>query len=714
MDVSQGEELNAAAPEAAERAQKLRDLLRCHDYRYYVLDRPEISDAEYDALMRELSGLEERFPAIRMPDSPTQRVGGQPAAGFGTVRHPVPLLSLENAFSEGDLRDFDRRVRRWLEASGAEALAGRVDGPIEYIVELKIDGLTVTARYEDGLLVQGATRGDGETGEDITHSLKTVRSLPLRIPGQAAGLSGEAPRVLVVRGECFMPAASFKKLNQEREAAGEEPFANPRNAAAGSLRQLDPKVAAARNLDVFMYQILIEEPGQGAAGQATQGEALKRLEDLGFKVNPERQLCSGIGEVIGYCRRWAEKRSSLPYEIDGLVIKVNSVAARNALGDRAKSPRWAIAYKFPAEQATTRVKDIIVQVGRTGAVTPTAVLEPVRVAGSTVTRATLHNEDLIRQKDIRIGDTVVIQKAGDVIPEVVRSLAEVRTGFEKVFEMPGRCPECGSAIVRPEGEAVARCTGASCPGQRREGIIHFASRDAMNIEGLGPEIIARLLETEKIHDAADLYHLSFDDIRPLGRMGDKSAQNLFESIGRTRRSPLGRLIFALGIRHVGARAAASLARHFGSLRRLAEAAFEELTSITEIGPRIAQSVQDFFRQPLNLEFIDRLERGGVATEQAGAAAEFEAETESAAGALAGKTVVITGTLAAMDRREAEELVASLGGRPSGSVSKKTDYVVVGDNPGSKLDKARRILASGEKTNLTVLSEEEFLRLAGRE
>ena len=666
------------APEPARReAERLRQEIRYHDHRYHVLDRPEISDHEYDQLLRDLQELEAAYPELVAPDSPTQRVGGEVLPGFASVAHRVPLLSLDNAFTAGDLREFDRRVR-----------AG-VDGEaVEYVVELKIDGLTVALHYEAGELLRGATRGDGRTGEDITANLRAVRSVPLR-------LRRPAPAVLGVRGECYLPLEAFERLNAEAAAQDQGLFANPRNAAAGSLRQLDPRVTASRRLDTFIYNILYIDPPE--AMPATQWGTLERLGELGFRTNPHRRLCSGIEEVIAHCEEWASRRESLPYEIDGLVVKVDSLAQQERLGARSKSPRWAIAFKFPPSQVVTRVTDVTVQLGRTGALTPTAILEPVRVAGSTVSRATLHNEELVREKDVRIGDWVVIQKAGDVIPEVVRSLPERRTGNEREFAMPTRCPECGAPVERAPGEAAHRCTGSDCPGQRREAIIHFASRDAMNVEGLGDELVARLLQEGLVRDAADLYHLGYEQLVGLERFGPKSAQNLLAAIDRTRKNPLRRLIFALGIRHVGERAAGILARRFGSLAALTRASAEELTAIREIGPKIAESVIAYFQRPDASRLIDRLEAGGVST------AESSGTVVAAGGPLAGKTVVLTGTLASLGRKEAEELVERAGGRPSGSVSRKTGYLVVGESPGSKLAKARELA-------VPILTEEEFLRL----
>lgn len=699
--------------EAARRLERLRKQIRHHDYQYYVLDKPEITDAEYDALMRELLALEERFPELVTPDSPSQRVGGAPLAGFATVRHPVPLLSLANAYSDGELRDFDARLRRFL---------GLAAGELDYVAELKIDGLTVALTYEDGLLVQAATRGDGAEGEDVTANARTVRAIPLRLfdPGRIADVEGSAPRpprTLVVRGEVYMPRAAFAKLNEERRAAGEPLFANPRNAGAGSLRQLDPKVTVSRTLDVFVYSVLVPEEAF-----PTQEAVLKGLRAWGFPVNPHSRYCRNIEEVIQFCRDWQEKRASLPYDIDGVVVKLNDLAKARALGATGRTPRAQVAFKFPAEQVMTTVKDIVVNVGRTGAVTPLAILEPVVVAGSTVSRATLHNEDYIRAKDIRIGDTVIIQKAGDVIPEVVSVVAERRTGRETEFVMPRECPECGGPVARPEGEAVARCTNPACPAQTFEGILHFGSRPAMAIDGLGPAIISQLLEKGLVREPADLYRLTVEEVAGLERMGPKSAANLVAAIDKSRRASLERLIFALGIRHVGEGVARVLAKHFGSMGRLMDATEEELTAIPEVGPVIARSVRTFFEDEGNRAAIRDLAEAGVVAAGAEVPPAPESAVEPSAagegveaavggvtikpGALAGQTVVITGTLSRFGRRDAEDAVRAAGGNVTGSVSRKTSFVVVGENAGSKLDKAQVL-------GIPVITEDEFiLRLGG--
>jgi DNA ligase (NAD+) len=662
--------------EARLRVRALREQIEYHNYRYYVLDEPVISDAEYDRLMRELQTLEREFPELVTPDSPTQRVGGEPRPGFATVRHFTPMLSLANAFDEESLRDFDRRVR---ELVGGES--------VEYVVEPKIDGLAVSLYYENGLLVWGATRGDGEVGEDITPNLKTIRSIPLRL---------RTPNVtrVEVRGEAYMPKAAFAELNAAREEAGEPPFANPRNAAAGSLRQLDPRVTASRQLNIYVYGLGLVEGGRAPA---THAEALAWLREAGFRVNPGHRVCRNIEEALACCREWEGKRFDLPYVIDGMVIKVNSLDQQRRLGATLKSPRWAVAYKFPPEQAVTVIEDIIVRVGRTGVLTPTALFRPVRLAGTTVSRATLHNEDLIREKDVRIGDHVVVQKAGDVIPEVVRVLPERRTGRERPYTLPRRCPACGAHTVRLEGEVAWRCPNMACPAQLHERLIHFASRNAMDIAGLGPKIIAQLLERGLVRNVADLYNLRYEDLVNLERLGPKSAQNLLRAIAETRDRPLAQLIFGLGIRHVGERAARVLAERFGSLEGLMAATEEELQEIPEIGPKIAASVVAFFAAEENREIVRRLERAGVRTRE-----EVRVRGDLP---LAGKTFVLTGALERFTRQEAERLITELGGRVASSVSRKTDYVVVGENPGSKYERAAAL-------GVPILNEEEFLALVG--
>ncbi|MGJ7036657.1 NAD-dependent DNA ligase LigA [Anoxybacillus eryuanensis] len=650
---------------------ELREQIEKHNYAYYVLDQPSISDAEYDELMRRLMELEEQYPQYKTPDSPSQRVGGAPLEAFKKVTHRVPMLSLSNAFNEGDLRDFDRRVRQEV-------------GDVRYVCELKIDGLAVSLHYEDGYFVQGATRGDGTTGEDITENLKTIRSLPLRLRKKVT---------IEVRGEAYMPRKSFEKLNEQRKMNGEELFANPRNAAAGSLRQLDPKVAAARQLDVFIYSVVNSEE----LGLVSHSESLRYLDELGFKTNPARKVCETIDAVLAYIGQWHEQRASLPYDIDGIVIKVDAFAQQKQLGATAKSPRWAIAYKFPAEEVVTQLVDIELSVGRTGVVTPTAILQPVRVAGTIVQRASLHNEDYIREKDIRLGDYVVIKKAGDIIPEVVRSLPERRTGKEKPFDMPTHCPACASELVRLDDEVALRCVNPQCPAQIREGLIHFVSRQAMNIDGLGEKVIAQLFEQGLVQSVADLYTLTKDQLVSLERMGEKSATNLLQAIEASKQNSLERLLFGLGIRHVGAKAAKTLAEHFETMERLQQATKEELTAIHEIGEKMADSIVTYFSKEEVKQLLDRLRAHGVNMTYKGAK-----RTADASATFAGKTFVLTGTLQSMSRSEAKEKIEALGGKVTGSVSKKTDVVVVGEEAGSKLEKARQL-------GITIWDEARFLQ-----
>lgn len=650
---------------------ELREQIEKHNYAYYVLDQPSISDAEYDELMRKLMELEEQYPQYKTPDSPSQRVGGAPLEAFKKVTHRVPMLSLSNAFNEGDLRDFDRRVRQEV-------------GDVRYVCELKIDGLAVSLRYEDGYFVQGATRGDGTTGEDITENLKTIRSLPLRLSKKVT---------IEVRGEAYMPRKSFEKLNEQRKMNGEELFANPRNAAAGSLRQLDPKVAAARQLDVFIYSVVNSEE----LGLVSHSESLRYLDELGFKTNPARQVCETIDDVLAYIEQWHEQRASLPYDIDGIVIKVDAFAQQKQLGATAKSPRWAIAYKFPAEEVVTQLVDIELSVGRTGVVTPTAILQPVRVAGTIVQRASLHNEDYIREKDIRLGDYVVIKKAGDIIPEVVRSLPERRTGKEEPFDMPTHCPACASELVRLDDEVALRCVNPQCPAQIREGLIHFVSRQAMNIDGLGEKVIAQLFEHGLVRSVADLYTLTKDQLVALERMGEKSATNLLQAIEASKQNSLERLLFGLGIRHVGAKAAKTLAEHFETMERLQQATKEELTAIHEIGEKMADSIVTYFSKEEVKQLLERLRAYGVNMTYKGAK-----QTVDISSTFAGKTFVLTGTLQSMSRSEAKETIEALGGKVTGSVSKKTDVVVVGEDAGSKLEKARQL-------GITIWDEARFLQ-----
>ncbi|WP_456272584.1 NAD-dependent DNA ligase LigA [Bacillus sp. AK031] len=647
---------------AEQKVTELHNLLNQYNYEYHVLDKPSVPDAEYDRVMNELIAIETEFPELRTADSPTQRVGGNTLEAFEKVEHRTPMLSLGNAFNEEDLRDFDRKVRQ---TAGED---------FSYVCELKIDGLAVSLRYEGGLFSQGATRGDGTIGEDITANLKTIKSIPLRI---------SEPLTMEVRGEAFMPKRSFESLNKAREEREEEPFANPRNAAAGSLRQLDPRIAASRNLDIFLYSIA----DVGETGVVSHSAGLDLLDKMGFKTNRERKKCKDIEEVIQYVEGWVEKRPDLPYDIDGIVIKVDSLDLQQELGTTAKSPRWAIAYKFPAEEVVTLLKDIELSVGRTGVVTPTAILEPVKVAGTTVQRASLHNEDLIREKDIKIGDYVVVKKAGDIIPEVVNVLEERRTGEEKDFHMPEDCPECGSELVRLEGEVALRCINPKCPAQIREGLIHFVSRNAMNIDGLGEKVISQLFKEGLIVDVADIYRLQRDQLLQLERMGEKSVDNLLGAIEASKANSLEKLLFGLGIRHVGAKAAKTLAQEFDNIDNLMKASKEELTAINEIGDKMADAVVAYFDKEEAVELIGELKSAGVNTEYKGPK---PVKAEDIDSYLAGKTVVLTGKMEQLGRNEAKQKVEGLGGKVTGSVSKKTDLLIAGEDAGSKLSKAQEL------------------------
>ncbi|WP_062515516.1 NAD-dependent DNA ligase LigA [Halobacillus sp. KGW1] len=648
--------MNAA--EAQQRIEALRQELETYSYEYHTLDTPSVPDAVYDQKMRELMNLEAEFPDLKTPDSPSQRVGGEPLDAFRKVQHDIPMLSLGNAFDDQELRDFDRRVRNGTEEE------------VSYVCELKIDGLAVSLKYENGVFVRGATRGDGTTGEDITNNLRTIKNIPLRL---------KEPVTLEVRGEAYMPKQSFIRLNEAKEANGEEPFANPRNAAAGSLRQLDPKVAAKRNLDVFLYGVGVWEEDP----TSSHSERLERMKDYGLKTNPEWKKCNNIEEVIDYVHSWVERRPDLDYEIDGIVIKVDRLDQQDTLGFTAKSPRWATAYKFPAEEAVTKLKDIELSVGRTGAVTPTAVLEPVKVAGTTVQRASLHNEDLIKEKDIRIGDTVVIKKAGDIIPEVVRVLTEQRTGEEEPYQMPDTCPECGSELVRLDEEVALRCINPNCPAQLREGLIHFVSRNAMDIDGLGEKVIAQLFQESLIHNIADLYKLDKEELLQLERMGEKSVQNLLNALEASKQNSLERLLFGLGIRYVGSKAASTLAQHFEHIDALIAADVETLEQVPEIGSKMADSIASYFHEPHVIELIDDLKELGLNMEYLGA----KKSDQPADSPFAGKTIVLTGKMEHYSRSEAKKLVEELGGSVTGSVSKKTDLLIAGEDAGSKYTKA---------------------------
>lgn len=647
---------------AKNRILELRELLEKYNYEYHVLDKPSVPDAEYDQLMKELIELENNHPELHDEHSPTSRVGGAVLDFFEKVEHTVPMLSLGNAFNDQDLRDFDRRVR------------DGVGDNVTYVAELKIDGLAVSLLYEDGRFIRGATRGDGTIGEDITNNLKTIRSIPFKL---------KDPVMLEVRGEAFMPKRSFQKLNAHREEEGQELFANPRNAAAGSLRQLDPKIAASRNLDIFLYGV-----GKlDGHSVDSHDESLTYLSHLGFKTNPEWKKCDNIDEVIEYVNGWQEKRPDLPYEIDGIVIKVNSLYQQEELGFTAKNPRWAIAYKFPAEEVVTKLEGIELNVGRTGVVTPTALLQPVLVAGTTVKRASLHNEDLIREKDIKIGDYVVVKKAGDIIPEVVNVITERRTGEETDFNMPTECPECESKLERLDGEVALRCLNPQCPAQIREGFIHFVSRNAMNIDGLGEKVVAQLFKEKLIDNVADLYKLERDKLLELERMGEKSADNLLAAIEKSKENSLERLLFGLGIRHVGAKAAKTIAQRFETMETLITATKEELLEVEEIGEKMADSIQLYFSKPEVKELMEELQSLGVNMTYKGPKL---IKVEDLDTPFAGKTVVLTGKLSILTRNEAKEKLERLGAKVTGSVSKNTDMLIAGEDAGSKLDKAKKL------------------------
>ena len=659
----------------AREIEKLRNEIRRHDELYYVAATPEISDREYDELMETLQKLEAAHPELITPDSPTQRVGGRPAEGFPEVVHTRQMLSLDNSYNIDELRAFDERCRRLAE--------GRA---LEYVAELKIDGLSLSLQYEDGLLLRGVTRGDGRIGEDVTQNARTIRSVPLRLKSQAKGIDTG----LEVRGEVFIPRDVFERTNAEREEQGEPRFANPRNAAAGAIRQLDSRLVARRKLEMFAYDLLVN----GRKPFPTHWEALDWLNKAGFRVNPNCKLAKTIDEVIDFANEQESLRDDLGYEIDGLVVKVNSTALQDEFGATSKAPRWAIAYKYPARQASTKVLDIFVSVGRTGAITPVALLEPVFLAGTTVARATLHNEDEIKRLGVRIGDTVMIEKSGEVIPKVLSVVTSKRTGKEREFEPPENCPVCGGLISRPEGEVVARCVAADCTAQLLGKLIHFASRRAMRIEGLGVVLAEQLIAEKMVKDAGDLYSLTLEQVASLPRMAKKSATNLLTQIEASKSRDLSSLIYALGIRHVGERTAGILAHELGSLEKLTEATVEELDAIPEIGLTVAESVRDWFDDEGNRALCDRLRAAGVKT---------EAERHSSSEAderFAGKQFVLTGTLVSFTRDEARALIEARGGRVNSSVSKKTDYVVAGEAAGSKLDKAQSL-------GVTILEEDTF-------
>lgn len=662
----------------AERVRQLRTEIEHHNFRYFVLDDPEIPDAEFDRLMRELRDLESRHPELVTPDSPTQRVGAGALSQFGEVQHRVPMLSLDNAFERDDVVAFDRRVRERL----GEA------GEVSYACEPKMDGLAVSVRYDGGVLVQAATRGDGSTGEEVTHNVRTIKSVPLRLHGRGW------PETLEARGEVFMPIAGFEEMNRRAEERGEKVFVNPRNAAAGSLRQLDPRVTASRPLDMFFYGV-----GQVEGGRLPErhSEILEQLQQWGLRPSPEIAVRQGVDGLLDYYEHIQHRRARLAYQIDGVVYKVDSLEQQRRLGFVARAPRWAIAHKFPAEEEMTVVRGIEWQVGRTGALTPVARLEPVFVGGVTVSNATLHNIDELHRKDVRVGDTVMIRRAGDVIPEVIRTIPERRPAHTREVQLPRHCPVCGSSVVKDEDGAIARCTGGLyCAAQRKESLRHFASRRAMDIEGLGTKLVEQLVDTGLVQSAADLYRMTREQLAGLDRMADKSAANVVAAVEASKATTLPRFLFALGIRDVGEATALSLAAHFGSLDALMDASVAQVEEVPDIGPVIAGHVHEFFREKHNRDVINALRKSGV---------HWPDMVRKRAKDLpfAGKTFVLTGTLSSMERHDAQELIRSLGGKASGSVSSKTDYVVAGSNAGSKLQKA-------EKLGITILDEQEFLKL----
>jgi DNA ligase (NAD+) len=655
------------------RTEALRRDILYHERKYYVDNDPQISDPEFDRLMAELRALEDRFPELVTPESPTRRVGEKPVEGFVSVVHRTPMLSIDNGYDEDEIREFEGRVRKILG-----------DQPVAYTAELKIDGLGISILYRDGKYARAVTRGDGVRGDDVTANVKTIRSLPLVIPER---------REVEVRGEVYLPFASFREINRGREEAGEPLFANPRNAAAGSLRLLDPREVASRNLDVFLYYLFVD-----GREEASQWGALRRLRELGFPANPHSRFCPALDDVLVYYREWNARRDELAYDADGIVVKVDDAEARRELGTTAKSPRWAISYKFPARQATTRVNDIVVQVGRTGALTPVAVLEPVKLSGTTIGRSTLHNEEELRRKDVRVGDYVLIERSGDVIPQVVSVMKERRPRGSKPFPWPTRCPVCGTEVFRPEGEVISRCVNASCPARLRESILHFASRRAMDVDGLGEAVVDQLLAAGLVRAIPDLYGLRFEDLVGLERLGPKSSRNLLDEIEASKGRGLARLLFALGIRHVGERLAQILAVRFGTLDALEAAAAGDLVQVEEVGPKVAESILFFFAQPVHRELVRRLREAGVSVRAAAAAAGPRP--------LAGQVFVITGTLEGLSRDEARELLEARGAEVGSSVTKKTTGLIVGGSPGSKLDKAREL-------GVRIIDAGEFDRLVGR-
>lgn len=661
--------------EAEKRIEYLREHIHYNNYRYYVLNDPIISDAEYDELMKELIKLEGQYPELITPDSPTQRVGAKPLEEFSKVRHLVPMISLADAFNEGELREFDARIKRML----------NINRDIEYCVEPKMDGLSSSLLYENGILIRGATRGDGIEGEEITQNLKTIKAVQIKLIESKYGL----PKLLEARGEVYMNKKDFKELNAEREKKGDQLFANPRNAAAGSIRQLDSKITAERKLNIYFWGIGVIE----GVNLKKQSEILDALTSWGFRVNPLVKVCVGIEEISDYYNEILAKRDSLEYEIDGLVVKVNSLDLQNKLGFTARAPRWAIAYKFPASQCSTKINDITVQVGRTGIITPVAILEPIYLAGVTVSRATLHNMDEIERKDIRIGDYVLVERAGDVIPAVIKPIKERRSGSEKKFLMPSKCPVCKADVIK-DG-AVHRCTNISCPAQIKEAILHFVSRPAMNIDGLGEKIVEQLLKNKIIQDIADIYYIKKEQLIELERFADKSASNIIDAIEKSKDATLEKFIYALGIRQVGQHMAKVLAKHFGSLNKIINAKEEELLEIKEVGPETTESLVAFFKEKRNRELIEKLLKAGIRIKQK--------ETKEELEKLQGTIFVFTGSLKTMTRDQAKEIVEKLGGRASSSVSKNITYVVAGEEAGSKLEKAKAL-------GIKIINEEEFLNI----
>jgi DNA ligase (NAD+) len=664
-----------SSPKSKKKTEKeineLRKVIRKHNYHYYVLDEPIISDYEYDNLLRKLISLEQKYPDLIAPDSPTQRVGAKPLEEFETARHLVPMLSLSNAFSEKELTDFDKRIKKKFPHQF-----------FNYIIELKIDGLAIALVYEDGILQRGATRGDGFVGEDITQNLRTINSIPLRL------IKFDNMQRVEVYGEVYMNKDSFNKLNQKRDKQGENLFANPRNAAAGSVRQLDPSITAQRQLDTFIYQATFPD----GSNFRTHLQVLNFLKSAGFKVNPHIKECQNIEEAINYCKTWESKKNKLNYEIDGMVIKLNQLSLREELGSTSKSPRWAIAFKFPPEQMTTVIKDIIVGVGRTGALTPVAVLDPVIISGSKVQRATLHNEDEIRRKDIRIGDTVLIQKAGEVIPEVVKVIKEKRSGEEKIFNMPEKCPVCGSKVIKLEDEVASRCNNISCPAQVKERIKHFVSREAMDVDGLGTALIEQLVDKGLIKDFGDLYYLKKEELTKLDRMAEKSSDNIIRAINNSKNRPLTNLIYALGIRYVGSYASKLLSKRISNLLDLKDMTEDDFINITEIGPKIAESIVLFFKKDENIKIIKKLEEAGVNLSSQ--------ENMQRKQTLDGIQFVLTGSLETFTRDEATKEIERLGGRVTGNVTKNTNYLILGKDPGQKYQKAKEI-------GVNILEENEF-------